>query len=230
MTDGLPAWCVFPGLVLVGYLAGSIPFGFLTGKIKGIDLREHGSKNIGATNAGRVLGKKYFFLILLLDAGKGFLPTLAAGRLLGNTGLSPAVRHLMWLGVAFSAIAGHNWPLWLKFKGGKGVATSLGVVLAIYPFYTYPAILALMIWGFVVKCTGYVSAGSIVAALGFLAAYLLLLAMLPAWTIREQWPLITFASGMTAVLIFRHWSNIQRLRMGTEHKFLSEQDPTRQSS
>jgi glycerol-3-phosphate acyltransferase PlsY len=204
-------------LALLAYGFGSIPFGFLFGKLKGVDLRLHGSKNIGATNAGRVLGKKYFFLVLLLDAAKGFLPTALAGKIL----LQSEITHwtfILWLLVAFCAIAGHNWPCWLKFKGGKGVATSLGVVLALYPYYTWPGLIAFGVWILVYKFSGFVSLGSIVAATVFLLSYLAMVLLIPDWTVRQQWPLILFATVMIGVLILRHSGNIQRLRAGTENK------------
>ena len=160
-------------LMVFAYLVGSIPFGFLLGKFRGIDIREHGSFNIGATNAGRVLGKRYFFVVLLLDAAKGFLPTLVAGKILFQSNAAHQWLNLLWLIIAFSAISGHNWPVWLKFKGGKGVATSLGVVLAIYPYYTYPGLIAFLCWIVVVKITRYVSLGSIMAAGTFLLSYIL---------------------------------------------------------
>ncbi len=207
------------GLIAVSYLCGSIPFGYILGRMKGIDLREHGSKNIGATNAGRVLGKQYFVLVFLLDAMKGFLPTLLAGHLLIHPGFPRQASYVLWLLVASCAIIGHNWPCWLKFKGGKGVSTSLGVVLAIYPYYTYPGLIALATWIILVKISGYVSLGSIVGAAVFVASYIVLFFVLPNWYIRDQWPLLAFASVLAALLIARHSANIQRLRKGTENKF-----------
>ncbi|MFA5864973.1 MAG: glycerol-3-phosphate 1-O-acyltransferase PlsY [Phycisphaerae bacterium] len=210
------------GLALLSYFIGSIPFGFLLGRFKGIDLRRQGSNNIGATNAGRVLGKKYFFLVLFLDAAKGFIPTLIAGQILFRANASRPLMNMLWLIVAFCAIAGHNWPCWLKFKGGKGVATSLGVVLAIYPYYTFPGLIAFGVWIVLVKLTSYVSLGSIAAAASFLFGYLFLLITQSTWTFADQWPLLLFASFMVSVLILRHWSNIRRLRTGTENKFSLE--------
>jgi len=204
-------------LAVLAYGVGSVPFGFLLGKLKGVDLRQHGSKNIGATNAGRVLGKKYFFLVLFLDAAKGFLPTALAGQILFTSEVTQWT-FILWLLVAFFAIAGHNWPCWLKFKGGKGVATSLGVVLALYPYYTWPGMIAFGVWIIVYRISGYVSLGSIIAAAVFLLSYLTFVLLIPGWTVRQQWPLILFATAMIAVLILRHSGNIKRLRTGTENK------------
>jgi acyl phosphate:glycerol-3-phosphate acyltransferase len=218
LLDTIPVTYKIMALALVAYLVGSIPFGFLFGKMKGTDLRQLGSKNIGATNAGRVLGKKYFYIVLFLDAAKGFLPTTLAGVLLFRWDVPRHWLFFLWLLVAFCAIAGHNWPCWLKFKGGKGVATSLGVVLALYPYYTWPGLIAFGVWILVYKFSGFVSLGSIIAALVFLFSYLGMVILLPDWTFREQWPLVLFASAMIGVLILRHSGNIRRLCSGTENK------------
>lgn len=207
------------GLMTFSYLMGSISFAYLIGRLKGIDLREHGSKNVGATNAGRVLGKKYFIIVFLLDALKGFIPTLLAGQILFHQEANRPVAFLLWLAAAFFAIAGHNWPCWLKFKGGKGVSTSLGVVLAIYPYYTFPGLIGLATWIILVKISGYVSLGSIVASAMFAISYFVLLLAIPSWKLADQWVLLTFATLMAGLLIFRHSGNIQRLRQGTENKF-----------
>jgi acyl phosphate:glycerol-3-phosphate acyltransferase len=210
-------------LALGAYLTGSIPFGLLIGYLKGIDLRRHGSRNIGATNAGRVLGKRYFVLVFLLDMAKGLLPTLVIGRLLFGYPHPPSRLLMAWLLISCLAIIGHNWPCWLKFKGGKGVSTSLGVVLAIYPFFTVPGLIAFAVWVVLVKLTHYVSLGSIVAAATFFISYLVLLGAVPSWSWRDQWFLVLFSFVMVSVLILRHSGNIRRLRNGTEHKFLMEQ-------
>ncbi len=218
-------WVMAAGLTAAGYLFGSIPFGLLVGLWKNVDIRTKGSCNIGATNAGRVLGKRYFYIVLLLDLLKGFVPTAAAGlwlRLNGFFEHSPVVGTTIWLAVAFAAVAGHNWPCWLGFKGGKGVSASLGVVLAIYPYYTFPGLAAFAIWIVVVAVTRYVSIGSIVAGLGFLIGLGLLFAFHPAWRIGDHWPLAAFAAVMVGLLIFRHRTNIARLRSGTENKFMAK--------
>lgn len=223
MTDSFPFGALVAWLAVGTYVAGSIPFGFLLGRLKGLDLREHGSRNIGATNAGRVLGRKYFLLVLLLDAAKGFVPTLISGHLLFRY-RSDQWFFLAWVFVACLAIVGHNWPCWLKFKGGKGVATSLGVVLAIYPYFTFPGLIAFLVWILLVKVTGYVSVGSIAAAAAFLAGYALLVMLVPTWSFRDQWVLLVFSTIMVAVLIARHRSNLQRLRSGMENKFTLSMD------
>jgi len=209
-------------LAIVAYFVGSLPFGLLVGLLKGVDIRRQGSGNTGATNAGRVLGKRYFYLVLLLDAGKGLVPTLLAREVLLASGLLPdkfVLASGLWLLVGFAAVAGHNWPVYLKFKGGKGVATSLGMVLAVYPYYTYPGLAALVIWIIVVAITRYVSAGSMLAAVGFVCTYATMIACWDGWNLREQWLLLAFATAMAIVLIVRHRSNISRLRSGKENKY-----------
>lgn len=211
------------GLVLFAYLVGSIPFGLMIGLSKGIDIRQAGSHNIGATNAGRVLGKRVFVIVLILDLLKGFVPTVLAGAVLAWRGWFTSQVPLacgFWLGVGFAAVAGHNWSCWLRFTGGKGVATSLGVVLAIYPYYTYPGIVALATWIVLVALTRYVSVGSMSAAVMFLVTLVLLFVFHDSWRIADHWPLLAFAAFMVAMLIFRHRSNIERLRRGTENKFV----------
>jgi len=209
-------------LAIVAYFAGSTPFGLLLGLAKGVDIRREGSCNIGATNAGRLLGKRYFYLVLTLDALKGLLPTLAARHVLVSGGMLDArfsTACILWLLVGFAAVAGHNWPVYLRFRGGKGVATSLGTVLAIYPYYTYPGLSALAIWIIVVAITRYVSLGSILAACTFVCSYIAMVAWLPAWQARDHWPLMGFAAAMAVVLIWRHRANILRLQKGTESRF-----------
>ena len=129
-NDARLVWIV--GTVLAGYLMGSVPFGLLIAKARGVDLRNSGSGNIGATNVFRCVGKGWGVLALLLDALKGFLPAFFFPALAAR-GLHGAVPS--WLGVAcgLAAVVGHNWPVWLGFKGGKGVATSAGMALGVAP-------------------------------------------------------------------------------------------------
>src|SRR5438132_5610761 len=147
-------------LLVIGYFGGSIPFGLLLGKLKGVDIRTCGSGNIGATNAGRVLGRRYGYLVFLLDALKGLLPTVLAGVVIRgwlHREESPALAYLLWVGVAAAAVIGHMFPVFLRFKGGKGVATSVGAMVGIYPFFTLPALMAAGIWIVLTMTTRYVS-------------------------------------------------------------------------
>jgi len=128
-------------LALGAYLLGSVPFGLVIGKLKGVDIREHGSGNIGATNAMRVLGKKLGIVCFLLDVLKGSLPVAIAGATLGyasGDALSSADA-FVWVGIGIASVLGHMFSIFLGFKGGKGVATGFGVLLAIWPWVTLPA-------------------------------------------------------------------------------------------
>lgn len=189
-------------LTLIAYLIGSIPFGLLIAKTKGVDIRKVGSGNIGATNVLRTLGKPLGITCFVLDVLKGFFPALLFPTI-GN--LDPA------FGILFgaAAILGHNFPVFLKFKGGKGVATSAGVLLGVAPL---AVAIGLLIWVIVFQISGYVSLGSIIAA-GVVAII--------GWVRISQYGIVT-ACALTllaALSIYRHRANIQRLIAGTENKF-----------
>jgi len=208
-------------LAVLAYLLGSIPFGLLVGLAKGVDIRAGGSCNIGATNAGRLLGKRYFYLVMVLDALKGLAPTVMMRQVLAGEGLLAerlALASGLWLLVGFAAVAGHNWPVYLRFRGGKGVATSLGVALGVYPYYTYPGLAALAVWLAVVAATRYVSLGSMSAAVGFVVSYAAMV-QVNRWQWSQHWVLMGFAVAMAGVLIWRHRANIVRLKAGMEGKF-----------
>jgi acyl phosphate:glycerol-3-phosphate acyltransferase len=195
--------------LVAGYLLGSIPFGLLFGRFAGVDVREHGSKNIGATNVWRVCGAKFGLPVFILDAGKGvgavLLGQWLAWRFEGNP---------QWAAIAgaMACVLGHSFPAWLKFKGGKGVATSLGVLLAMIPV---ESVSAFAVWGLVFYTSRYVSLASIVAAasLGIFAAA----AQLLGWG--RGWPYAGFAIFAGVLVIVRHKANIQRLLAGTENRF-----------
>jgi glycerol-3-phosphate acyltransferase PlsY len=205
-------------LIPAAYLAGSIPFGLIVGLSRGVDPRKAGSGNIGATNVGRLLGGKYFALVFTLDMLKGLLPVLAAGLALRGSAAGPGT-YAMWLAVAFAAIAGHMFSIFLRFKGGKGVATSLGVVLGVWPFFTLAGVVAGLTWAAIFWRTRIVSIASIVAALVFPAAYLAT-GLARGWPVfGAQWPLLAFAAFVAVMIVYKHRSNIARLRAGTESGF-----------
>lgn len=212
------------GFLLAGYLCGAIPFGLLIGRLKGIDIRTCGSGNIGATNAGRVLGKPFGYLVFGLDLLKGLLPTMFAGFFLQRLGASQSsagsIVYLLWVAVATSCILGHMFPIYLKFKGGKGVATALGALLGIYPYFTLPALIALFLWVVVTLTTRYVSVGSMAAAGGFPIVFAIMVyAQSDTWVGgRQLWPLYLFTIVVAGLVIYRHRSNIQRLMDGVEPK------------
>jgi len=223
MPGILSGWWGAIGLAVLGYLCGAIPFGLLVGRLKGVDVRTRGSCNIGATNVGRVLGRPYGFLVFFLDGLKGFLPvTLARFVLLGGEsgGADGCLPYLLWVLVAVACVLGHMFPVYLKFKGGKGVATSLGVGLGIYPYYTLAGLLAFALWGIVLAASRYVSVSSIVAV----TAFPVLFAVLASWK-RDQWgrfadlwPLHLFGVVIAVLVVYRHRANIGRLLAGTENK------------
>lgn len=218
------AWSLW----LIGaYLVGSIPFGLLIGLARGVDIRDSGSGNVGATNAGRVLGKSWGMLCFLLDVGKGLAPTLGYGLASGLACLDPgnelanktggALAVLAWLAVSVAAVLGHVFPVWLKFKGGKGVATGLGVLLGFWPVLTIPGVIVGLTWVVLVKKTGYVSLASVAASCS-----LPVLAIISAICWHRGVGETAVYAGVTLVLAglitVRHRGNLRRLREGTEPK------------
>ena len=200
-------------LVLTSYLAGSIPFGLMLGRaVKGIDLRQHGSGNIGATNAGRVLGKKWGLVCLVLDALKGLLPVALLPRLLFGAD-EPALPHLTVLS-GVSTIVGHMFSCWLNFRGGKGVATSLGVVAMLSPWGLLAGAIAffstIAIWRIV-------SLSSMIAAITFGVYQLATLD--PSPFTGKTWSQGLFAVAVPLLIVFQHRSNVRRLLKGEEPRF-----------
>ena len=190
------------GWLVLSYLMGAIPTSYLAGRLfKGIDLRQHGSRNLGATNVYRVLGWKYAIPVGLVDAAKGAVPVWLAGAWGPDLPLFP-----LYCGVA--AVVGHVFSVFVGMSGGKGVATASGVVLALAP----KALLAtLVIWGLLVWLTGYVSVGSVVSAALFpIAAYFLEGA---------RGGVLIVETALAAFLVWKHRANIQRLMRGTENRF-----------
>lgn len=193
--------------VLSGYLLGSIPFGLLVGRLNGIDIRQHGSGNIGATNVLRTLGKKWGYTTFALDVLKGVLAVVLVHflPLPEAAGFTPVI---LKIAAGLACIVGHNFPVWLKFKGGKGVATTGGVLVALLPL---AALVAVAAWVVTFYTTRYVSVASIVAAIAIPVA---------VWSIERQIdPLFIFSLVVAALGIWRHRANIQRLLAGTESRF-----------
>jgi len=214
---------IFIFAVIVAYLVGSIPFGLLIAKAHGKDLRSIGSGNIGATNVARALGRKWAYLCFLLDMLKGALPMLIIGNwrlVISNYQLPITSYQLLWLAVGCAAILGHIFPIYLKFKGGKGVATSLGVALGLWPYYTICASFAIAIWIVVVLIWKYVSLASIIASVSFPLLLILAIILRPSWDFVSLWPLLIAATAIPLMVIIRHRENIKRLLAGTESKIL----------
>ena len=211
---------VFFLMILFAYLLGSVPFGFLIAKDQGIDLRKVGSGNIGATNTGRVLGKKWGILCMLLDILKGLVPMLVIRE--QNAG---PLQLTLWLLVGCAAVLGHVFPIYLKFKGGKGVATSLGIVLGLWPYYTLCGITAFVIFLTVVLIWRYVSVASITAAICFPLFLITAILAFEQWELSQLWPLLLIAVLMSLMVVLRHTDNIRRLAEGTETKIFQKTPP-----
>ena len=190
---------------LVAYLLGSIPTGFLVAKARGVDIRTVGSGNIGATNAFRVLGKGFGIFVLLMDAFKGWVAVIIAASVVEQL-LPGAPLGYLRLTAGVAAILGHNFTCWLNFKGGKGIATSAGVLIALVPT-ALAIILAIFIILFVT--TRYVSIGSIGAAFSLPFA---------TWFTTRDVGLTAVMSAIGALAILKHRKNIQRLLNGTENR------------
>lgn len=190
-----------PLVLVFSYILGSVPFGYLAGKLKGVDIRSGGSGNIGATNTLRMLGPGFGIGVLILDVLKG----VAAGWM----GLQLVAEAGPWTGVAAGllAVAGHNWSIFLGFKGGKGVATSFGFALYLM---TLPSLVGFSTFLAVVALTRYVSLGSILGA-----AAVLIAALLTA----QPLPYLLLAIVAALFILIRHRSNVERLLKGTENRF-----------
>jgi len=225
---------------LLAFLLGSIPFGLLIAKAKGIDIRQHGSGNIGATNVLRVVGKKYGITCLILDALKGLIPTILGISLIRFAGMKNPMMisaldpfsaefpmltaQIMQVLTGLFAILGHNYSPWVGFKGGKGIATSAGVLIAMMPA---AIVILLVVWLLVFLISRYVSLASIIAA-----------AVLPILTLWGSWfhgkiqdgtwnkPLFVFSILIAVLAVWKHRSNIQRLRQGTENRFQRKPKPS----
>jgi glycerol-3-phosphate acyltransferase PlsY len=231
-------WLKIDGLiVLISYLLGSIPFGYIAGRMHGMDIREHGSGNIGATNVMRVLGKKPGYTVFACDALKGLLAVIIGKYIADHHTLTVSQAQTVYHGVAESilhttsfvhlpesigaisaaiaCILGHNFPVWLGFKGGKGMATSAGVLIGMMP---ETAMGCMMVWAVVFFATRYVSLASIAAAVALPVITMLLLLTGQIY----GWPYFYFAVAACLLAVWRHRSNIVRLVNGTESRFVKK--------
>ena len=202
----------FALLVFAAYLLGAIPNGLLIARLKGIDLQKVGSGNIGATNVFRCVGKGWGVAAFVLDAVKGFVPAFCFPRLMES---APD-----WLGLAcgVAAVAGHNWPVWLRFKGGKGVSTSVGMLLGIAPA---AAGVGFLVFAVTVVLTRWVSLGSVLAAVAVPVAGLWFYGVAQPLLVRN--PLLSgalFAMGLLVVV--KHRANLRRLLAGTEPRITGQ--------
>ena len=191
--------------IIGAYLIGGIPFGFLIGKMRGVDVRTVGSKNIGATNVFRTVGKKWGLLAFLCDVLKGLLPTLAARRFAADPSWLP-------LAVGIMCVVGHMLTPYMKFKGGKGVATAFGAMLALIPATVG---IAFAIFALTFACSNYISLGSCVSATSL--AVMIWIPFLDHAGYRDL-PLCTLVTLIAAFIVWKHRSNIGRLVRGNENK------------
>jgi len=212
--DFMPAWLAMTLPIVLAYVAGATPFGWLAGRWRGIDLREHGSGNIGATNVVRVLGKRVGIPVFVLDLLKGLLPVLGASwwsaahpAIAGNALAAQTVPVLAGLG----AVIGHSFTFWLGFKGGKGVATSAGVMLGLAPAALAAAV---VVWILSVKLWRYVSLASILAGWALAIA----VALQAWWQGVLNFPVLALALLIAVLVTVRHRSNLARIAAGTEPK------------
>jgi glycerol-3-phosphate acyltransferase PlsY len=214
---------------LVAFACGSIPFGPIVARLRGIDLRTVGSGNIGATNVGRALGWKWGVLVYVLDAIKGAAPVLAAGAMAGILGkpadeVAPADMW-WWLLMPIAAVLGHMFSPFVGFKGGKGVATGSGAMLAVWPTLTGPLLVAIGLWAVLLAATRYMSVASMAAAISIPLTVAAAAAIrtgdgtpdgeLP---IRHALPAIIVTGGVALLVVWKHRPNIERLLAGKENR------------
>ena len=196
-------------LIAGGYLLGGIPFGLLIGKAHGVDIREQGSGNIGATNLGRALGKRWAFAAFLLDFAKGLVPVIVAGKLLDEAAGQEVVPIL----AGAASILGHTFSIYLGFKGGKGVATTFGVIAAV----AFPAaVLAGMVWSTVYLATRTVSIASLATGIALPLGIWLTDLLYPSPSLA---PRLVLSIAIACLLFIRHRENIARILRGEELTF-----------
>jgi len=225
-------------VIVAAYLLGSIPFGVLIGRARGVNLLAEGSMNPGASNVTRLLGKRLGMLCFFLDMGKGMVPVLVAGvmfDLLGDRPVSSdtAVAVLtrtemwLWLSVACAAVLGHMRSPWLGFRGGKGVATGFGAMVAMWQVLTLPALAAIVVWYGLLRATRYVSVASVLAVMSLPVGYLL--SVLPGDALEQPLstsidrlmvasPPLIVTTVMALLIAYLHRGNLARIRRGEEPK------------
>lgn len=201
--------------IVVAYLIGAIPFGLLLGFVKGVDIRKQGSGNIGATNTGRLLGRPIGLLCLALDIAKGLLPTYLVKSYLVHEP-ADATMMLQWVLVGGATVIGHTFPIYLNFRGGKGVATTIGACLGFFPVLTIPMAIALVAYGIGRRATGIVSVGSLALAMVLPLAFFAYAYFEPSIRLETYWPIGGIAVILSLLIIVRHRSNIGRLIRGEE--------------
>ena len=205
-------WLLTISIIATAYFLGSLPSGYLAGRLSGVDVRKHGSGNIGATNVLRVLGKGWGFAVFFIDALKGFVAVRLALLMVSQTPAAADYAQFFAILAAAACVTGHSFPVWLRFRGGKGVATSAGAIFGVMPI---AAVSIFLVWVVVFLITRYVSLASIVGAL----TLPIVIAVLVRLNHTQGYVLLYFSIAMAALVIWRHRSNISRLRNGTEQRF-----------
>ncbi|HEY9418786.1 MAG TPA: glycerol-3-phosphate 1-O-acyltransferase PlsY [Candidatus Udaeobacter sp.] len=203
---------VFAAVALVSYLLGSIPAGYIAGRIAGIDIRTAGSGNIGATNVTRVLGKRYGYPVFAVDFLKGLAAVSISIAIAKHAPPILGPMDVFGIVAAVCCVLGHSFPVWLGFKGGKGVAASAGALFRLMPFV---ALIAVAVWLIIFQLTRYVSVASMTAALAVPVTILSMMFLGQA----DGTTLLYFSICLAAVVIFRHRSNLSRLVRGAEPRF-----------
>ena len=222
-ASGDPTPLLWAALPVAAYLVGSFPTAHLLARSRGVDLSTVGSKNYGATNLGRTLGRSWGILCFAIDALKGALPVLVAGWLLGALGAKAGgvstATAWCWLATALAAILGHTLSPWIKFKGGKGVATGFGALVAMWPVLTLPAVLAIVLWGAVLAVFRIISLASMVAAMSVPCSVLVAaLAANGLASVRAATPFLIASGAIGLFVVWKHRANIARIRAGVEPK------------
>jgi glycerol-3-phosphate acyltransferase PlsY len=199
-------------VILVGsYLLGSVPFGYLVSRFAGIDIRKVGSGNVGATNVVRVLGKRFGYPVFALDVLKGFGAVQISMQMASGGASGWNSPEIFGIGAAISCVIGHSYPVWLNFKGGKGVATSAGALFALTPI---AAAIGVAIWIVMFCVTRYVSVASVIAA-----TVLPFVILAISWRSEMSNAIFFFSVCVAAIVIWRHRSNLSRLKRGIEPRF-----------
>ena len=205
-------WTLVITCCAVGYLLGSFPPGYFAGRLAGVDIRSAGSGNIGATNVLRVLGKRWGYPVFLLDALKGFAAVRLAFLFAKYWPEARPYAEYFAILAAIMSVVGHSFPIWLGFKGGKGVATSAGALIGLMPL-AVP--LVFLVWVIVFEVSRYVSLASIIAAI----ALPIIVSLFVVWKFVDTWALTYFSLLVMSLVLWRHRTNFSRLLKGTEQRF-----------
>ncbi len=196
----------------LGDFFGSFPAGYFAGRLAGVDIRSVGSGNIGATNVLRILGKRWGYPVFVIDALKGFAAVRLALVLVKYFPAAKPYAEYFAILTAIMSVAGHTFPIWLRFKGGKGVATSAGALFGLMP-WVVPCVF--VVWLIVFEISRYVSLASIIAAISLP----IIASLFAHWKFIDTWALVYFSILIMALVLWRHRSNFSRLLQGTEQRF-----------